>query len=140
MKKYKQLTQSERYHIRDLKNKEYSIRKIAKFLCRSPSTISRELKRNSGGKGYRHQQAQARADKRHKDKAKKIKIDDKLQRLIISGLQNEWSPDNICGRMKLDLDIELHHESVYRFIYRDLCIKNIVPFLNSNILKKTYKL
>ncbi len=44
---YKHLTINERVVISQLKSSGYSIRKIAKFLDRSPSTISRELKRNS---------------------------------------------------------------------------------------------
>ena len=48
---YKHLTINERVVISQLKSSGYSIRKIAKFLDRSPSTISRELKRNSIQKG-----------------------------------------------------------------------------------------
>ena len=48
---YKRLTINERVVISQLKSSGYSIRKIAKFLDRSPSTISRELKRKSIQKG-----------------------------------------------------------------------------------------
>jgi len=44
-----------------------SIRKIAAKLHRAPSTISRELKRNAGKRGYRHQQAQQTASERSRE-------------------------------------------------------------------------
>ena len=44
--------------------------KIAKILGRSQSSISRDLQRNVGQKGYRHQQAQGFRDARHVNKAK----------------------------------------------------------------------
>ncbi len=54
---YTQLTQEERYQIYILKKAEYSQAEIAELLDRDKSTISRELRRNRGLKGYRPQQA-----------------------------------------------------------------------------------
>ena len=58
---YKQLDILERQQIYFLRKQGFSLRKIAEDLSRSPSTISREVKRNSGGKGYRFAQAQRKA-------------------------------------------------------------------------------
>jgi IS30 family transposase len=57
MKGYTQLTQEERYQIYILRKAEYSQATIAELLERDKSTISRELRRNRGLKGYRPKQA-----------------------------------------------------------------------------------
>ena len=61
---YKQLDILERQRIYFLRKQGFSLRKIAEDLSRSPSTISREVKRNSGGRGYRFAQAQRKARQR----------------------------------------------------------------------------
>ncbi|MDP5211424.1 helix-turn-helix domain-containing protein, partial [Microbulbifer sp. 2205BS26-8] len=50
---YHQLTEEERYQIYVLLKAEHNQKEIAALLGRSPSTISRELKRNRGLRGYR---------------------------------------------------------------------------------------
>ncbi|MEX2964753.1 transposase, partial [Microbulbifer sp. TYP-18] len=55
---YHQLTEEERYQIYVLLKAEHNQKEIAALLGRSPSTISRELKRNCGLRGYRPAQAQ----------------------------------------------------------------------------------
>jgi len=69
MSGYTQLTQEERYQIYILKKAEYSQAQIAELLERDKSTISRELRRNRGLKGYRPQQAHNLALRRRYDKA-----------------------------------------------------------------------
>ena len=69
--KYTQLTSEERYHVYLMCKTCVSIRKIAEGMNRHHTTISRELKQNSGKRGYRPKQAQAKAKKRHADKVKK---------------------------------------------------------------------
>ena len=61
---YTHLTQNERYQIYVLRKAGHSQREIARLLNRHPSTISRELARNSGQRGYRPRQAQHLADAR----------------------------------------------------------------------------
>ena len=61
---YKQLDILERQRIYFLRKQGFSLRKIAEDLSRSPSTILREVKRNSGGRGYRFAQAQRKARQR----------------------------------------------------------------------------
>ena len=51
---YTQLTLEERYHIQVMRKQGKSLRSIAIGMGRSHSTLSRELRRNQGGRGYRH--------------------------------------------------------------------------------------
>ncbi len=70
MKQYTHLTEQERYHIYLMIRQKNSLTSIAKIMNRSVSTISREIKRNTGKKGYRYQQACRLAGSRHKEKKK----------------------------------------------------------------------
>jgi len=58
MRHYRQLTQEEQYQISALKKLGYCVSAIASELNRSPSTISREMNRNAGFKGYEGTSAQ----------------------------------------------------------------------------------
>ena len=57
-KRYTQLTEAERYHIYTMKKQGYTDTVIAQGMGRDRTTIWRELHRNTGQRGYRHQQAQ----------------------------------------------------------------------------------
>jgi IS30 family transposase len=65
MQKYTQLTYEQRYHIYLLNKQGYNQTFIAKSMNRNKSTISRELSRNTGKRGYRHKQANRLAGERH---------------------------------------------------------------------------
>ena len=66
---YTHLTQEERYHIYGLLSIKKSLIEIAKELKKAVSTISREIKRNKGKRGYRPNQAQNFAEERSKNSA-----------------------------------------------------------------------
>jgi IS30 family transposase len=116
---YSQLTSEERYYIWIGLKKGDSIRQIARDIGRSHTTISREITRNTGKKGYRHQQAQNKAIARHKHKQKAIKMDDALKSIVTACLMQDWSPEQISGWLKKTRGINLHHETIYRFILSD---------------------
>ena len=61
MRTYRQLTQAQRYQIYALKKTKHSLTEIAGVIGVDNSTVSRELKRNRGQRGYRPQQAHALA-------------------------------------------------------------------------------
>ena len=67
MRNYKQLNQTQRYQIDILKKAGKNQKQILELLGLSESTISRELKRNQGKKGYRPKQTQIKADNTHKE-------------------------------------------------------------------------
>jgi IS30 family transposase len=98
-----------------------SIRQIATTLDRSPSTISRELKRNRGAKvGYQpvyaHQQTRAR-----RWTGSKLTHDDALRATVLDGLKAGWSPEQVAGLLRQqDATISISHETIYRFIYAQI--------------------
>ena len=67
MRTYKQLSQAQRYQIEILKKAGKNQKEIAALMGIWESTISRELKRNQGKKGYRPKQTQIKANNTHKE-------------------------------------------------------------------------
>ena len=95
------------------------MRDIAAELGMSHSIVSRELKRNTGKRGYQYQQANKLAQQRHALKNKSVKMNQVLKRLIKSCLALDWSHEQICGWLKANHIINLHHVSVYRYLLKD---------------------
>ena len=85
----------------------------------SESTISRELKRNQGKKGYRPKQAQIKADKRKKQAVKALKMTPALIVLIEARIRLDWSPEQVSGQLKDELGILISHERIYQHIWAD---------------------
>jgi len=117
--KYKQLTQEERYQIYAFKKAGRTQKEIAEELKRSPSSISRELQRNKGYRGYRPKQANLLAEQRRKSSFKAIKLTREVSAWIDKLLSNDLSPEQIAGRLDLENKITLHHETIYQYIYKD---------------------
>ncbi len=118
MGSYTQLTQDERYQIFVLKKANHSQTEIAGMLGRHKSTISRELVRNRGGKGYRPGQAHRWATARRKARnCRRIPawIWQKIEALI----RRDWSPQQVSGRLRLEGGIRVSHEWIYRHVYAD---------------------
>jgi IS30 family transposase len=99
-----------------------SLRSIAKGLNRSPSTISREVRRNGGRQAYRATHSDQRAwDCATRPKSCKLSFNDPLCQLIARKLRRKWSPQQIAGWLKRKHpDEEQHrvsHETIYRSLY-----------------------
>ena len=116
---YKHLSIEERHYLELELKAGSTLNKIAKNLCRHPSTLSRELNRNTGQRGYRNKQANELAQKRHKEKPKASKLTDEVKSYIHKHLKLDWSPEQIVGRLKVELSISLHHETVYQYILKE---------------------
>lgn len=116
---YKQLTEVERVQIYVMKKAGHSQESISFALARSPSTISRELRRNKGLKGYRPAQAQRYSDTRHTKAAKKRKVTDEVRDWITTLLRQELSPQQVVDYLRREKSLSLHHETVYRLVYAD---------------------
>jgi IS30 family transposase len=119
MRNYKQLNQVQRYQIEILKKAGKNQKEIAELLGVSPATISRELNRNKGQKGYRPKQAQIKADKRKKQAAKALKMTPTLIILIEARIIMDWSPEQISGTLKDEPGILISHERIYQHIWAD---------------------
>ena len=99
-----------------------SLRSIAGCLGRSPSTVSREIKRNVGSARYRA----AGADKRawavaRRPKACKLARHPRLCRAVARKLERNWSPEQIAGWLKRsypdDPAWHVSHETIYRSLF-----------------------
>jgi len=116
------LTLAEREEISRADVAGHSIRMIATSLRRSPSTISREFKRNGGRQSYRATQAEQAAWVRaHRPKICKLVENRSLARIVANKLKLEWSPVQIDGWLKRihpdDVNYHVSHETIYRSLY-----------------------
>jgi len=117
--KYKQLTLKERYHISTLLKRGWRQKEIAESIGVHPSTICREIRRNSDKvtKEYSYEFAHSIAENRQQTKVKYTVITSKIKTYIKSKLKEDWSPEQIAGRMKRDQGFTVSHETIYRYIY-----------------------
>jgi IS30 family transposase len=123
-RRYTRLTDQERESISRGLAQHKSIRQLAKELNRSPSTISREIRRNKGKSGYRafsaSRRAKAAASSRKRGK-RKIEKQEGLLSYVTEKLQREWSPQEISKRLKIeyawDMNMQVSHEAIYQYIY-----------------------
>jgi IS30 family transposase len=114
---YQQLTQEERYQIKAYKESGLSQSQIAMQLSRSASTISRELKRNTGLRGYRPKQAQETSELRRYTAIKHVKLTAEIQSTLVSYLKEQWSPEQIQGYCKTHDIAMVSHERIYQYIW-----------------------
>jgi len=114
---HRQLTLQKRYHISALRKSGMSQKEIAKEVGVHPSTISRELKRNSIEGVYNAEKAQIKTVLRHKQKKKATVWTPSTERYVREKLKLDWSPEQISGRMKREGKRAISHESIYRYIY-----------------------
>ena len=116
---YTQLTQEQRYQIYAFKKAGSPQSAIAEELNVHKSTISRELQRNSGQRGYRPKQAHALATARQHQRACGTRISAHTWSLVQAKLQEQWSPEQIAGRLHQEHGVSLSHEHIYQHIYAD---------------------
>jgi transposase, IS30 family len=119
------LSEDERVRIADLRRSGSGVRAIAGQLGRSPSAVSRELRRNQdpGSGRYRPFAAQQRAARRRARPGRgKLLRDPVLREFIAGRLEKRWSPEQIShalrGEFPGDRGRHLAHETIYQAIYR----------------------
>ncbi|MBW2195776.1 MAG: IS30 family transposase [Deltaproteobacteria bacterium] len=115
---YTQLTQEQRYQISALLKTEHSQTEIATVIGVHKSTISREVRRNLGKRGYRPKQAHHLALKRRREVIQK-RIPVETWARIDEKLRQEWSPEQVSGWLKKYTDTTVSHEWIYQHIYLD---------------------
>jgi IS30 family transposase len=114
---YTQLTQEQRYQIHALLKMGHRQTEIAECLEVDKSTISRELRRNKGMRGYRPKQAHRKAMSRRNHARRRIMS--KTWMLIEAKIQLDWSPEQIAGWLKRQKAVEISHEWIYQYILAD---------------------
>ena len=117
---YKQLTSEQRYTISVLLQNGTKRNDIAKAIKVHPSTITRELKRNSGVRGhYNWETAQANAMRTKRKKPGNHSIDETIKeearRILIT---EQWSPEQISGALAMK-GKHISYETIYRMIRKD---------------------
>ena len=115
---YKQLTRGQRYQIQILFKEGYNQTQIALLLGFDKSTISRELRRNRGEHGYFPNQADGMARRRRRY-SHGPRIPRQTWRRVERLLRQQWSPEQISGRLALERHRTVSHERIYLHIYED---------------------
>ena len=119
MRKYRRITYEDRCQIYALSRRGVSQESIASVLGVSQSTVSREMCRNRGQRGYRFKQAEAKAQARQEIRSRPRKLMAPLRREIEAKLrQMRWSPEQISGWL-CEQGIKLSHERIYQMIWQD---------------------
>lgn len=116
---YQQLTYDQRCQISAFNEIGFSQRAMAEHIGISQSTVSRELRRNRGGRGYRHKQAHERSKARRLNAKKPSKMTPDMIDLIEAKLRLEWSPEQISGWLLEDAGKLLSHETIYLHVWGD---------------------
>jgi transposase, IS30 family len=116
---YSQLTLDDRINIYIGLQQRFTLQKIANQLEKHKATISREVNRNSGKKGYRFKQAHRNALLRKINSKKHIRLVPKIQKIIERKLKQEWSPEQISGWLGETGYTKISHETIYKMVYFD---------------------
>jgi len=120
---YHQITPRERYTLATLRRQvpRLSQAEMARLMDRHPSTISRELRRNStpyDGR-YRWSRAQEQANGRRSRSRRNSRFQQEHWQLIEQLLRADLSPEQISGRLRLDQVLRISHETIYQRIWED---------------------
>jgi transposase, IS30 family len=139
---YKQLTYDDRCQIYALKSIKMSHRRIAFQLNICSSTVDREVKRNSGLRGYRFKQADRLSKARRTLANSKVF---KMTPALIAEIEtfltlHQWSPEQICGHFKTREvnPVSLSHETIYAHIIADKA-KNGTLYLSLRRKSRRYQ-
>ena len=118
MRLYTQLTHEQRYQIYALTKASQNQSEIAKILGVHKATISRELRRNRGLRGYRPKQAHCLAITRRQSKVQS-RIEDESWMLIEALLREQWSPEQISTWLDSERGMRISHEWIYQYILQE---------------------
>jgi IS30 family transposase len=113
------VTWEDRIKIKLLIQQGISNCEIARIIGKNKSTIGREIRRNTGGRGYRAKQAHAFAVERENSKHTPYKWTPELKQEVRKKLEKKWSPEQISNRFKLEKVRSVSAETIYKFVYTD---------------------
>jgi IS30 family transposase len=114
---YTQLTQEQRYQIYALLKMDHNRTDIAAVIGTHKTTISRELGRNGGLRGYRPKQAHHKALSRRNHS--RIRILPETWEMVETRLRLDWSPEQVSGWLHRHHAIQVSHEWIYQYILVD---------------------
>ena len=135
MRVYTQLTQVQRYQLEALYKSGHNQTMIANILTVHKSTISRELRRNRGLRGYRPKQAHAKAMQRRHEKLK-THIPLTTWVVVNTLIEQDWSPEQISGRLKESRSATNGFTFTFmEVLYTSTCVarKNVVSVMGNRI-------
>ncbi|MBL1261969.1 MAG: helix-turn-helix domain-containing protein [Thiotrichaceae bacterium] len=112
MKRYKQLAYEQRCQIYALKKSNMSQQAIADTVGATQPTISRELRRHSGERGYRFKQAPIKNDEWRAEAIKAVKMTPDMIKLIESKLYEKWGSEQISGWLLEEHEELLSYETI----------------------------
>jgi len=113
-----------------------SVRAIARGLCRAPSTVARELRRNGGAGAYRSSVAdQAAWDRAARPKVCKLALNPGLREHVVEGLKLQWSPEQIAGWLRVEFPDDPELRVSYETIYLSLFVQS-KGLLNKELTKE----
>lgn len=116
---YRRVTYEDRLAIKTFLGMGLNQSQVAFNLGLHKSTISREITRNSGGKGYRCKQAQRLAEERQLFRQKPTKMNRAMAQRVETLLKRLWSPEQISKRMSLEGTGRVSYETIYKYVYAD---------------------
>jgi len=121
--RYHQITREERYTLATLRKQEPKLSNvaIAHLMGRHPSTISRELRRNSTpyDLAYRPSRAQEQANGRRSRSRRNSRFTLEQWQLVEQLIRADLSPEQISGRLRRDHVLRISHETIYQRIWND---------------------
>ena len=119
--KYKHLSFEERSAIGALRSHRVSLRAIARQLGRSPSTISREIRRNNQSQDgrYRASHADSNYNARKRRARRGSRFEPRDWKLVERLLRREHSPEQVAGKLKKDGLLLISHATIYNHVWRD---------------------
>ncbi len=115
---YTRVTEIERSQIYALRQAGKGNNEIARIIGRDKGTVSREVRRNKGQKGYRHQQAQEWAEERAERPGPR-RFTEEVRLDAEEKLRKGWTPEQICGRAELEGRAHVCKETLYKHVYAD---------------------
>jgi IS30 family transposase len=120
---YKHFTIQEREYIQQALWEKKSLRSIAEHLNRSPSSISRELRRNNPIRTVRYipRVAQEKAIKKRSCRGRYERLkNDAIRDYVITHIKLGWSPEQIAGMIKKERFGSISHEAIYQYVYHQI--------------------
>jgi IS30 family transposase len=111
----------ERHEIAAMRGMRMGMGEIAKRMGRSRSTIYREVARNRAGYDgkYRAERAQEKTNARRRKSRRNQRISEGEWKRVEELLRQEWSPEQISGRLRKSQEMKISHERIYQYVWED---------------------